>query len=267
MRLEARDVSIDLAGTRIVTEATLRAGTGALVGLIGPNGSGKSTLLRSLYRAVRPVSGQVRVGDGEDVWRLSAREAARRTAVVLQDEPADFEFTVREIVELGRVPHKNLLERETRHDVDVVDDALHRVGAHGLRGRLVSTLSGGERQRVLVARALAQETPIVLLDEPTNHLDIAAQLELLDLLVGLPLTIVAVLHDLNLAAAYCDDLYVLSGGAVVAQGPVDEVLTPALIADVYGVVAHRAVNHLTGRPTLHFAGRSTVLSTIEEQLR
>ncbi|MFP5020798.1 ABC transporter ATP-binding protein [Pseudonocardia phyllosphaerae] len=253
MRVEARAISVDLAGRRIVTDAELRAGSGAMVGLIGPNGSGKSTLLRTVYRSIRPAGGQVLL-DGDDVWQLGARQAAQRTAVVLQDDPTEFEFTVREVVELGRVPHKGLLDRDTERDVEIVEGAMARTGVGGFSERLVSTLSGGERQRVLLARALAQQTPVVLLDEPTNHLDVSAQLELLDLLHGLPLTVVAVLHDLNLAAAYCEDLYVLDGGRVVAHGPVGDVLTPELVADVYGVTAHRTVNPLTGRPCLQFAG-------------
>jgi iron complex transport system ATP-binding protein len=252
MRVRAEGVAVEIGGHRIVSDGVLRAEPGTMVGLIGPNGSGKSTLLRTVYRALRPVAGRVLLGDDE-VWRLTARAAARRTAVVLQDDPTEFEFTVREVVELGRVPHKRLLVRDTAADWAVVADALARAGVAGLADRLVSTLSGGERQRVFLARALAQQTPVLVLDEPTNHLDVSAQLQLLELLHRIPATVVAALHDLNLAAAYCDEVYVLVAGRVVTSGPVRDVLTPELIARVYGVTAHCSTNPLTGRLSLHFA--------------
>lgn len=252
MHVAVEAVSVDIAGRRIVTDGVLRAEPGTMVGLIGPNGSGKSTLLRTVYRALRPAAGRVLL-DGEDVWRLPARAAAQRTAVVLQDDASEFEFTVREVVELGRVPHKRLLDRDTAADAAIVTDALARAGAADLADRLVSTLSGGERQRVFLARALAQQTPVLVLDEPTNHLDVSAQLQLLDLLARLPATVVAALHDLNLAAAYCDEIYVLVGGRVLTHGPTRDVLTPDLVRDVYGIAAHRTTNPLTGRPALHFA--------------
>ncbi|GAA3384073.1 ABC transporter ATP-binding protein [Cryptosporangium minutisporangium] len=251
MRVHADGVAVEIAGTTIVADAVLSAEPGTLVGLLGPNGSGKTTLLRTVYRALRPNAGSVHVGD-DDVWHLNARDAARRTAVVVQDDPTDFEFTVREVVELGRVPHQGLLDRHTSVDDEIVDSALTTAGVVHFADRLVSTLSGGERQRVFVARALAQQTPVLVLDEPTNHLDIRAQIELLELLRGLGVTVVAALHDLNLAATYCDTLYVLKSGRVVASGPVADVLVPDLVRDVYGVSAVVLPNPITGRPTLGF---------------
>lgn len=250
MRVDAQAVTVDIDGARIVTDAAVSAAPGTVVGLIGPNGSGKSTLLRTIYRALRPTAGQIVVGDA-DVWELSARTVALRTAVVLQDDSPDFEFTVREVVELGRVPHRRALDRRSTDDRIAVDAALARVGADDLAERLIATLSGGERQRVYLARALAQQTPVLILDEPTNHLDILAQIELLDLLTELPATVLVALHDLNLAASYCDTVFVLAGGKVVGHGPPTEVLTPVLIADVYGVAAQVGVNPLNGRPVIH----------------
>ncbi len=271
MRVAVEGLRVDLAGRRILHDAALTADNGEFVGLVGPNGSGKTTLLRSVYRALRPASGAVAVG-GDDVWQLPAREAARRTAAVLQDDVPDFEFCVREVVELGRVPHLGRLERLRDDDRRAVEEALSTAGVSHLAERGVGTLSGGERQRVFVARALAQATPVIVLDEPTNHLDIRAQVELLELLRSLPVTVLAALHDLNLAAAYCDRVLVLRAGRVEADGPTDEVLTPELIGSVYGVAVHRGVNPLTGRPALSYAPspeRATVAGpvTVERDTR
>ncbi|MEU4834350.1 ABC transporter ATP-binding protein [Streptosporangium sp. NPDC023615] len=235
MRLDVCGVSVALGGHPIVHRADLVVKQGAFVGLTGPNGCGKSTLLRSIYRALRPTAGLITV-DGDDVHRLPARQAARRTAVVTQDNPADLDFTVAEIVAMGRTPHP----ADAAADQEACARALERVGLSGAAERLFATLSGGERQRVLLARALAQRTRLLLLDEPTSHLDIRHQLEILHLVRELGITTLAVLHDLNQAAAFCDHLYVMDSGRIVADGPPGQVLTPDLIGRVYGVRAvHR----------------------------
>ncbi|MEV4805550.1 ABC transporter ATP-binding protein [Nonomuraea sp. NPDC049421] len=234
MRLALNGVSVAVEGTPIVHEAALEVGDGEFVALVGPNGCGKSTLLRSIYRALRPSAGLIAV-DGDDVHRLPAREAARRTAVVAQETPADLDFTVAEIVRMGRTPYR----ADASVDEELCGRALGRVGLAGASGRIFATLSGGEKQRVLLARALAQDTRLLLLDEPTAHLDIRHQLDLLHLVRELGLATLAVLHDLNQAAAFCDRLYVMNAGRIVAGGPPGEVLTPGLIAQVYGVRAVR----------------------------
>lgn len=246
----ALGVSVDIDDVRIVTDATLRAEPGSVVGLIGPNGSGKSTLLRTVYRALRPVAGAVLVG-GDDVWRLDARTSALRTAVVHQDDRPDLDATVRETVELGRLPHRRFLRREPDRHRLAVESALASTGLRDLVDRSVGTLSGGERQRTYVARALAQEAPLLVLDEPINHLDVLAQVELLELLAQLPATVVVALHDLNHAAAYCDQVVVMRRGRVVTHGPPADVLTAALVEDVYGVRTAVGTNPLTGRPVLY----------------
>lgn len=254
MKVHADQVSVEIDGARIVESATLTASSGSLVGIIGPNGSGKTSLLKTLYRAVRPTSGSVWMGDA-DLWSLSARESALRASVVLQDDSSEFAFTVRETVETGRVPHKRLFERTGDSDNQAVEQALQTAGVLGLADRLLGTLSGGERQRVFIARALAQSAPVMILDEPTNHLDIAAQIDLMELLSSLPLTVITALHDLNLAAAYCDQLYVMAAGRVIAHGPTSDVLTAATIGQVYGVAAHCGINPLTGRAAITFGPR------------
>ncbi len=236
LKLYVEDVTWTVHGRRIVDSILLDVAPGEFVGLIGPNGSGKSTLLRTIYRVLRPDAGRVRL-DGEDVWALGAREAARRTAVVAQERGGDFDLTVHEVVMLGRHPHKGLLDRDGPADLALVDEALERVQMQAFAHRLFHTLSGGEKQRVLIARALAQQARLLVLDEPTNHLDIRYQMEILGLVRGLGVTVLAALHDLNLAARYCDRLYLLAGGTVVASGPPEQVLTPGLIRAVYGVEA------------------------------
>jgi iron complex transport system ATP-binding protein len=251
MRVHVEGVSVRIDGSTIVDGVDLVAETGQMIGLVGPNGSGKSTVLRTIYRTLRPGAGVVHLDD-DDVWRLSARESAQRSAVVAQESSSDFDLSAAEVVAMGRSPHKRLLERETTADARIVADALARVEMAGLGHRLFSTLSGGEKQRVLVARALAQQSRVLILDEVTNHLDIHAQLALMELVRGLGVTVIAALHDLNLAASYCDALCLLDRGAVVAAGPVDEVLTPSRLAEVFGVRAHCGVHPITGRLLLTF---------------
>ncbi len=251
MRLAAGGVTAVLEGHTIVSTATIEVADGEVVGLVGPNGSGKSTLLRCIYRVLRPHAGVVAL-DGDDVWKLAPRAAARRTAVVVQEPPSDFDFAVRDMVMMGRSPHLGLLERGTEADDQIVEDALERVGASAFADRGFLTLSGGEKQRILVARALAQQTRLLVLDEPTNHLDILHQLEVLELVRDLGVATLAALHDLNLAAAYCDRIYVLSAGEVVASGTPEEVLTPALVERVFGVGAVCSVHPVTGKTQLSF---------------
>jgi iron complex transport system ATP-binding protein len=250
--LVTHEVGVSIAGKVIVTAASVHAGGGSLVALVGPNGCGKTTLLRAVYRAQPPSSGRVVIGEA-DVWAGTARQSARLTARVAQLETDDFDVTVTQTVALGRLPHHRLLRPRTGDDDAVVAGAIATAGVTHLADRVVSTLSGGERQRVAVARALAQQTPVIVLDEPTNHLDIRAQVELLDLLTALPATVLVVLHDLNLAAAYADHVFVMHHGEVAADGPPGQVLTPQLIGEVYGVSAACTTNPLTGRPALHFA--------------
>lgn len=251
MTLSLDGVEVALAGTTIVHGVDLVLTEGETVGLVGPNGSGKSTLLRSMYRALRPSAGLISL-DGRPLDRLSARETARQIAVVPQEQVGDFEFTVAQIVAMGRTPHKGPLDRDTSEDRDICAEALERVGLRGSEDRLYATLSGGEKQRALIARSLAQRCRIHLLDEPTNHLDIRYQLEILELVRSLGHTTVAAIHDLNLAAAFCDRIIVLGSGRIVADGAPAKVLTPELIAEVFGVRARTAPHPETARPVFVF---------------
>jgi iron complex transport system ATP-binding protein len=234
MRLAAAGLTWSAGGRTIVDDVTLAVEAERVTGLLGPNGSGKSSLLRLLAGLERPDSGSVRLGD-HDVHRMRARERARVLAFVEQEATTGLDLTVRQVVELGRIPYRSRLAVGDREGTAPVDDALRAAQVEHLAGRGWRTLSGGERQRTHLARALAQQPRTLLLDEPTNHLDLRHQLDFLERVRGLGLTVVAALHDLELAAAYCDDVVVLAEGRVVAHGPVSDVLTSALVAEVYGV--------------------------------
>ncbi|BAS28626.1 ABC transporter [Limnochorda pilosa] len=210
---------------------------GELAALIGPNGSGKSTLLRAITGRVRSSAGTIRLfGRPLAVWPVA--ELARRVAVVAQEEPVPFTFRVDEVVAMGRSPHLKRFQREREGDREAVRRAMERAGVRVLADRPFSELSGGERQRVILARALAQEPALLLLDEPTSHLDIGHQVEVLDLLAGLchagGMTVLAVLHDLNLASLYAPRLILLDRGQVVADGPPSQVLAAPVLERVYG---------------------------------
>lgn len=225
---------------------------GHVLGVVGPNGAGKTTLLRLLYRFHRPATGTVAI-DGDDIWALSARGVAQRVAAVLQEQPSDFALTVGEIVALGRTPHRRGLGGTAGpHDQDTIDRALDQLDLHGLAGRQLGTLSGGERQRVMVARALAQQPRLLILDEPTNHLDIRHQLEVLELIRDLPLTIVTSLHDLNLVAGVCDTVLLLHAGYTVGFGPPAQVLSEPAVSNAFQVNARREVLSRSGTEHLTF---------------
>jgi iron complex transport system ATP-binding protein len=252
MDLRLDGLSIVLDGRALVSELTLDVPDGQVVGLIGPNGSGKSTALRCVYRALRPSGGAVLIG-GDDVTRLSLRQSAQRVAALTQESGSDLDFTVAETVALGRTPHKRGNEALSVRERELCERAMAQLDVAHLADRGVLSLSGGERQRVLAARALVQEPQVLVLDEPTNHLDVRHQIELLSLLRGSGITVLVVLHDLNLAAATCDRLGVLHDGSLVAAGAPWEVLTVELVERVFGVVASVVSHPLTGDPQLLYS--------------
>ncbi|HHX4053425.1 MAG: ABC transporter ATP-binding protein [Burkholderia contaminans] len=233
----------------VLDSVTLSVAEGEFVGLVGPNGSGKTSLLRCVFRYARPDAGRVAL-DAQDVWRMRPRAVAQRIAVLQQETPDDFGLTVDELVGMGRTPHQRPFDAETADDRRIVESALHDVGLVERRAQRFASLSGGEKQRALLARALAQQPELLLLDEPTNHLDLRHQLELLARVRRLGIATLATIHDLNLAAAYCDRLHVLAHGRVVASGTPADVLTEALLRDVFGVVALVDRHPVTGRPRI-----------------
>ncbi|MFV9451877.1 ABC transporter ATP-binding protein [Rhodococcus sp. NM-2] len=251
MTLRADSVTWNRGGALVVDGVTVTPEQGETVGLLGPNGSGKSSLLRLLNGVVRPTAGVVTL-DGDDLAAVRRKEIARAVAVVSQHADTDVDITVRDVVRLGRIPHRGTFGGNPTADDAAVAAALAHTGLTSKADRLWHRLSGGEKQRVQIARALAQEPRELLLDEPTNHLDIHHQLELLALVTRLPVTSVIALHDLNLAAMFCDTVIVLKEGRVVAGGTPAEVLTAELIAQVYNVRAEVLIDRAKGRLSILF---------------
>ncbi len=236
MTISTQQVAAVLGGNHILKGVSIDVPDGQFVGIIGPNGSGKSTLLKCIYRVLEPSGGAVFL-DGDPLSSLRPKESAKRMAVVAQHNYYNFDFSVREVVLMGRAPHKKAMERDNADDYRIVAEALDKVEMGAFAERSFSTLSGGEQQRVILARALAQRTPSLILDEPTNHLDIKYQLQLMDIVRSLKLTVIAAIHDLNIAAMYCDKIYALQNGEIVASGMPQEVLTVPFIRHVYEVEA------------------------------
>jgi iron complex transport system ATP-binding protein len=240
---------VDIGGRRIVADIDISVPDRRFVGLLGPNGSGKSTILKAVYRVHRPAAGLILL-DGIDVLTMRPKDAARRVAVVAQETTVEFDFTVLDMVMIGRTPHKSAFERDHDSDRAIAAQAIARVGCEQLTGRSFNTLSGGEKQRVLIARALTQGADHLILDEPTNHLDIRYQIEVLELVAGLGVTVLAALHDLSLAAMFCDTVYLLTDGRIAAGGQPRSVITTETIRHAYGADVLIVDHPETGTPHL-----------------
>lgn len=234
MNLKTKEVDVTLSGKQIVDAVSLQVKKNEFVGLLGPNGSGKTTLLKSIYRVLKPSRGAIYL-DGQDMKTMSYRETAKRLGVVSQFSNLSFDFSVEEMVLMGRAPHKKALSSDTKEDYAIVEEALRKVHMLSFRDRSFQTLSGGEKQRILLARALAQNVELLVLDEPTNHLDIKYQIQIMDVVKSLGVGVLAALHDMNLTLMYCTYVYILKGGRIVADGRPEDVITPQLIREVYEV--------------------------------
>lgn len=234
MNITAENIKMKIGDNEILKGVSIDSKNREFVGIIGPNGSGKSTLLKSIYRILKPNDGCIKLGD-MDISKMSIKESAKKMAVVSQHNYYNFDFTVKEVVSMGRSPHKKNLERDNIEDFEIVKESLQKVGMSEFSNRSFSTLSGGEQQRVILARALAQKTPCLILDEPTNHLDIKYQLSLLNIVKSLDLTVISAIHDLNIAAMYCDRLFVMKDGQIVASGTPQDILTKELIKEIYEI--------------------------------
>jgi iron complex transport system ATP-binding protein len=251
LQIEVKDLIFGYGGETVLDGISLTIGQGDFIGIIGPNGSGKSTFLKNLAAILTPAAGEIII-DGKALPRWRRRELARRLALVGQGAAAGFNFTVEEMVAMGRYPHVQRFGSFKPTDHRAVERAMHLTGCYHLRERGIFSLSGGERQRVLLARALAQETPCLLLDEPTSFLDLGYQVELLELLRSLNqrerITVVMVMHDLNLASRYCRKLFLLYGGRIHACGDPEEVLTREHILEVYRTEVLIEPHPLDGKP-------------------
>jgi ABC-type cobalamin/Fe3+-siderophores transport system ATPase subunit len=258
--LRADNVSFGYEGGFSLRDATVTVAPGSLTGLLGPNGCGKTTLLKLLCGVLRPHAGQVLLGE-HAIESMTRRGLARRVAVVPQETHPAFDYSVLEMVLMGRHPHLGAFQLEGPADLEIARASLEATGTADLAARNYMTLSGGEKQRVIIASALAQATEFLLLDEPTASLDLGYQLEVAALLARLNrernVTMVLATHDLNLAASLCDRLVVMRGGRVLAQGATTDVLTGEMVRQLYDVDAdvafHPRAGHLTVVPVRRLA--------------
>jgi iron complex transport system ATP-binding protein len=260
-QLSAEGVTLGYGDRTIIDGLDLSVAPGKITTIVGANGCGKSTLLRSLARLLAPSAGQV-VLDGTSVHARPTKEVARILGLLPQSPVAPEGIAVADLVGRGRHPHQKVLSRWNVRDYEAVADALAATGTAELADRSVDELSGGQRQRVWIAMALAQETDILLLDEPTTFLDVAHQVEVLDLLTDLSVsrgtTIVMVLHDLNLAARYSDQLVAMKSGRVHATGTPTEVVTSDLVESVFGMANQITTDPVSGKPMVTPIGRHHV---------
>ncbi len=254
--ISAQGLTYEVDDKRLLQGVSLHADRGQLVGLVGPNGAGKTTLLRALSGILRCQEGVVRF-DGVDVEHQSSRALAASVALVPQIAPYTHGFNVIELVLMGRYPHLGRFQIEGREDNRIARDAMRLTETEQFADRTLDTLSGGERQRVFIARALTQQPRVLLLDEPTTNLDVLHQLKVLNVvrrLVDDGLTAIAAIHDLNMAARYCDRLVLLSGGRVLAEGPPEQVLSPETMESAFGVRAAIHRDPVTGSLAVSLIG-------------
>jgi iron complex transport system ATP-binding protein len=253
IELEMRNVTLGYNHQPVLRDITLKASPGEMVGLIGPNGSGKSTIIKALSRVMRPNAGKILI-NGQDIMTISRLELARMVGVVPQLPLLPSAFTAFEIVLMGRNPHLGLFQSESRRDMEMAREAMEKTGTEPLANRHINELSGGEIQSVLIALVLVQETGAILLDEPTANLDIGRQVETLDLIKQLcvenNLTVLAAIHDLNLAAQYCDRVILIHNDHIHVEGRPQEVITEANMREVYGTENCVYTHPVNGLPTV-----------------
>lgn len=254
-KIETRHLDYSIQDISLLKDINVKVPEGKIIGIVGPNACGKTTLLQHIYRGIPAKRNTVFI-NGEDLSNYSSREAGNLVSVVKQEAHPDFDFTVERVVLMGRSPCKRTYEVFKQKDYQVVEEALKTMGLTNHAKRSFKTLSGGEKQRVLIARALAQEAEIILLDEPTNHLDIYYRWSLMSLLKGLNLTVVVVFHELNLASRFCDELYVMKAGSIVANGTPKDVITPELLEQVFRIkgdviLKHGQYPHIVVEDVLH----------------
>lgn len=244
MKLTIEHLNLSIKQRTLLEDISLKTKDGQFVGLIGANGSGKSTLLKTIYKTLKPDSGEIYL-DELNILHSSEKKVAQNLSVVSQFNELSFDLTVKQMVMLGRTPHKRLLEQENKQDLQIVEHALKTTNLLDYQDRSFLSLSGGEKQRVILARAIAQDPQFMILDEPCNHLDIRYQLEIMEIVKNLDIGILAALHSLEDACRYCDELYVLKHGNIIAHGKPKEILTETLIEEVYGVKCKIYQNPIT----------------------
>ncbi|MGD6845457.1 ABC transporter ATP-binding protein [Bacillus infantis] len=244
MELAVKEMSARIGKKEVVKNISIQVKKQQFVGLIGPNGCGKSTLLKSIYKSLIPHTGSIMLDD-LNVLKTPQKKISQQMGVVSQFNEMNFDLTVLQMVMLGRTPHKKMLESDKQPDYEIVEEALRRTNLTGYKYRSYLSLSGGEKQRVILARTIAQQPRFMILDEPTNHLDIRYQIEILNCVKELNIGVLAALHDLEMAAHYCDYLYAIKEGEVYAHGTPAEVLTPETIEALYQIKCQTYINPIT----------------------
>ncbi len=249
--LTVDQLSWSVADNEILSQVSFALQRGEMLGLIGPNGAGKSSLLRCLYRYITPDAGKISLF-GDNINGFSHKQLATKVAVVQQESPHYFDMTTHQLVSMGLTPHKGLFETNTQADADDIAKALAKVGLEHKALQQYEQLSGGEKQRALIARAIVQKPQLLILDEPTNHLDIRYQIQILELVRQLGISVIASIHDLNLASAMCDRLLLLDQGKCIAQGLPDEVLTETILGNVFDVCCQISSHPQHGKPLITY---------------
>ena len=251
MKLNAEKVDVQIRGKQIVKGFTLEVAEGMCAAILGPNGSGKSTFLKAVYRT-QPISAGAVYLNGQEIDKIPRKRIAQAVSVVSQFNQIQFEYSVYDVVLMGRTPHLSLMQRETPKDHSLASEALRTVGMYDYKDQNFQTLSGGEKQRVILARALTQQPKLLILDEPTNHLDIRYQLEILSIIRNLGISVLTALHDLNLALQFCDYIYLVKDGEIYCQGKPSQVLTPDHIKQVYGIGCDIFPSPINGRMMIQY---------------
>lgn len=250
-KLQVENLRFSIDKKEILKGISFDVPKGSFIGVIGPNGCGKSTLLKNIYRLHKPSSGSI-ILDDKELSKMKDKECAKEIAVLAQEGSSQFDFTVGQIVKMGRYPYKSMFEDYSKNDLKMVKDMLKKVGLDDYSGRSFSKLSGGEKQRTLIARALVQNTDFLILDEPTNHLDIGYQIQLMDLVKSLNITTLSAIHDMNIASMYCDYIVVMKKGQVIKFGTVEEVITSEMLKEVFGVNAYVGINPINKKLQVSF---------------
>jgi len=251
IKIKVENLKFSIDKKEILKDISFEVPRGSFVGIIGPNGCGKSTLLKNIYRLYKPNSGRI-VLDNKDLSKMKDKDCAKEIAVLAQESSSQFDFTVEQIVKMGRYLYKSVFEDYSKSDIQMVKDMLEKVGLNNYSDRSFSNLSGGEKQRTLIARALVQNTDFLILDEPTNHLDIGYQIQLMDLIKSLNITTLSAIHDMNLASMYCDYLIVMKDGQIKNFGKVKDVINSNMLKEIFGVNAYVGVNPINNKLQVSF---------------
>ena len=251
IKVKVENLKFSIDKKEILKDISFEVSRGSFIGIIGPNGCGKSTLLKNIYRLYKPSSGSI-ILDNKDLAKMKDKDCAKEIAVLAQESNSQFDFTVEQIVKMGRYPYKSIFEDYSKSDLQMVKDMLEKVGLNNYGDRSFSNLSGGEKQRTLIARALVQDTDFLILDEPTNHLDIGYQIQLMDIIKSLNITTLSAIHDMNIASMYCDYLIVMKDGQIKDFGKVEDIITSEMLKEIFGVNAYVGVNPVNNKLQVSF---------------